>query len=727
MESTTPLRRSGRKRKIRKYSLDPLEGIDGLSDARSSNEDHTSLIGGENGSQDDEFAGDGADVADDVSVEYNEEESGGSNSEDESDFFKDDDGAEMVTKGGGELSKGTGRHRKGRSGSQSQAADDSFHSVGKKARYINLFGSNKQNLVCALEGRDKWASNTILPKRNVDEEGRGGFRRSFFRTEEITAAEAINDWEWYYDGGGRLNFERNQIIRVIENDSGQRYMPPLSGGDRSFLMGPHTRQKVVTLEAREWVSVEDVWRDAEKEHQSNGAKHNVERGSRQGWMLNAGADVQELTWAPNEHGRMQYFALATAPSAESQDEDEEPSIAPAYAPSLPSPASIQFWAMSPLTDPEREGGMDCSNCPKLKLVLCTNWGGVRQIKWCPAARKSRDEGGEDDDHVFLAGVWGDGKVRVLRLSLSDQAGSSTRYRKLCLNILVQHLLTVGLVRVEKAAFESGPPDTICTCVDWLSASHIAVGCANGFVAIWDLAEHLVESSSASISSSNPRPFFYQPLHHTYILAVASCYPSHADLILTTSMDGYSRLTDIHSPTADHALSPRSRIGNATLAWCDPIQSVLSAEDNNVIRALPCRRFHNSIVLARHTTNITALAVGSTHTTLLAGGADGSVLAYNPMRKIVNFKGLPRQLTWFLHEWRREAGGISRISEGFKVDSPVLFKNSTALKLADGVYTATVFEGKSAITHLAWNPNVLCGGWAAAGMGSGLVRVEDLAI
>ena len=39
---------------------------------------------------------------------------------------------------------------------------------------------------------------------------------------------------------------------------------------------------------------------------------------------------------------------------------------------------------------------------------------------------------------------------------------------------------------------------------------------------------------------------------------------------------------------------------------------------------------------------------------------------------------------------------------------------------------TVFEEQAGVTAVCWNPNVHVGGWAAAGLGSGLVRVEDLA-
>ena len=44
----------------------------------------------------------------------------------------------------------------------------------------------------------------------------------------------------------------------------------------------------------------------------------------------------------------------------------------------------------------------------------------------------------------------------------------------------------GIVKYEKAAFEIGGQDTVFTSLAWLSSNLIAAGCANGFVAIFDL-------------------------------------------------------------------------------------------------------------------------------------------------------------------------------------------------------------------------------------------------
>lgn len=66
----------------------------------------------------------------------------------------------------------------------------------------------------------------------------------------------------------------------------------------------------------------------------------------------------------------------------------------------------------------------------------------------------------------------------------------------------------------------------------------------------------------------------------------------------------------------------------------------------------------------------------------------------------------------------ENAGVSRFYDGFEAEKPILSTNSTTLDLC-------IFEEGTAVTALAWNPNQEFAGWACAGLGCGLVRVEDL--
>ena len=217
------------------------------------------------------------------------------------------------------------------------------------------------------------------------------------------------------------------------------------------------------------------------------------------------------------------------------------------------------------------------------------------------------------------------------------------------------------------------------------------------------------------------------------------------------MDGYIRLTDIRSPLSDFVLSTRSRTASSALAYHIQLKGALAPEDNDFVRVLPIRRFFTSLNVARTEGQVSCIGAGKVHAGVLAGSTDGSVLATNPMRKGINIKTTQYQQIWFRHEWVQRQGGrsqdqdgnvlmtsngqvesqregISRFTEGYKVQSLMMSKAPRGVKkMKDPTTFSTIYEEETGITQLAWNPNLQFGGWAAAGMGSGLVRVEDLAI
>ena len=331
------------------------------------------------------------------------------------------------------------------------------------------------------------------------------------------------------------------------------------------------------------------------------------------------------------------------------------------------------------------------------------------------------------------------------------------------------------VKYQGSAFASKPPDSVCACLAWISTTSIAAGCANGRVAIWNIATSILEakcdvtqhnstdpsqSQKAAGDPPNAIPYFYHPLHSSYILSICSAYPLYPHFLFTTSIDGYTRMTDIRSPHIDSVTTTRNRTASIAISYCPQIQSAMTSEDNDLIRALPLRHFYQSHYLARTGGTVLSLGAGKAHATLLVGDADGIALITNPMRKMMGTRQLGQwQQTWFRHEWvptkKRplpemppeyesdgmdidgELGssntepefdvreGVSRITEGYKMESIQMGKHDKKGK--SGLVYSTIFEDESGVTCVVWNPNVKCGGWAAAGMGSGLVRVEDLAI
>ncbi|KAI9884451.1 MAG: hypothetical protein M1823_003776 [Watsoniomyces obsoletus] len=628
--------------------------------------------------------------------------------------------------------------------------ETTFHSMSKLEKYFALFGDNHIDMLATLRGRDRWMKNQILPKRRQNDEdgGHGGFHRSYYENDEdgrrADGTSAAWDWMFADDDEARSGqdaFRQRQVLREISKDESRRYLLENDGDDddegMGVVMGPRNRPKLRILQNGECVTVEELWSEAERENPPK-VPPVTPRKPRQGWMLNAGSPIKDLNWVPTGEGDMQFIAVATSPSEQPDldlDEVMDDRPAPAYAPSPPTPACIQFWGFASDTNPENEDMMDLASTPQLRLVLCTDWGDLLQSKWCTIPADPRGEKQPDGQFALLAGIWGDGRIKVLQIPLNLLEGPTTRY-----------------THVEQVAFESCPPDTVCTSLDWISPSEILVGCANGFIAVWDISESLCElhpnPHSAPQPISNPRPYLYFPLHPTYILSVISCSPSRPQLISTSGMDGYVRLTDLRSPVVDNVVSGRTRLGTSSMAWSDHIQSVLCTEENNTVRSLSLRHFHTSTAIARLRGQVSCIAPGVTHSSVMVGGFDGAVELMNPMRRFFIHKEPTTQLKWFLHEWRpgsaaaapavadggennerRKDNGICRISEGFKIHTPPLPRDTQSAKerLLDGTLSATIYEEKSAVINVAWCPSVRFGGWAAAGMGSGLVRIEDLAM
>ncbi|KAH0552857.1 hypothetical protein GP486_006943 [Trichoglossum hirsutum] len=567
-----------------------------------------------------------------------------------------------------------------------------YSHVGKRDRLASHFGRDTEDLIEAIRCRDKWCNHPTLPTRCADEQGNGGLAYSFFYSPEQREEESTEGWRWYIENGGQDAFQKRQRTSNLTAGEGRLYLPRPEKESHKILMGPKGAQKLMLLEAGKVANLRDAWSEVRGDETPG--------SQREGWILNIAARVLCMDWLPNRPLDGEDAARSTDKASR---DTEAIAASRVFAPAPPEPACIQIWSFQVSVEPDKQV-LDSTTPPKLFLGICTDWGYVKQFKWCPT---QRSEAAESTDGMtnfgLLAGIWGDGKLRVLDV-WHDEGQDAPAY-----------------VKYEKAAFEIGGQDTVFTSLAWLSSNLIAVGCANGFAAIFDL-QHDPEVV--------PVPFFYEPLHQTYVLSVISGYPSRPHLLITSSMDGSVRLTDIYAPQTDTILSVRSRFGPQALAWCDPVQGVLIGEESNNTRVYPVRRFFSATSCVRHDGMVYSLAVGTAHPMVLSAGADGDVIVTNPLRRTVHLKLWHYQQTWFRHEYSRKAGGVSRITEGFALEKTNLSYTKgghEAWMVEDGAVLATVFEERSAVTRVCWNPNILFGGLAAAAMGSGLVRVEDLAI
>ena len=584
---------------------------------------------------------------------------------------------------------------------------------GKHDKRLFLFGSSIKEFAAIEKACIKWdGQDTLPPRRKPQEPAGSAFDYSYWQGSAARKREENESWKWYFELGGKESFAKRQTTSMLSIEEGQARVLTSDVPERSFLAGPLNASQLIKLKVGRSISIKELWRQP----QSKGFKAVPKNASasKSGFILNLGTKIRCTEWTPNQSGSAQYLALSTI-----QAREVSKGTAPAFTPQQPHKAEVQIWKFTASS----HRAIDSDIPPALKYVLCTEWGDVKSLKWCPAPYRAtptltkRPLG-------LLAGIWGDGGLRVI--DLMDQPEP----------------LTTDYIHVKRAAFESHPPDTLFTGLTWLSATRIAAGCANGCVAVYDLAQ--------CFTSGSTRPVIYTSIASGYILSIASCYPSHQNLLLTTSTDGYPRLTDLNEPDPATPIgtvqAPRSRSTQDIAVWNDFCQNALVMDDNFALKGLPLRRFFTTISLGRARSVGTALATSPCHPFVLIGTAHGEVTGSNPIRRIIQPKVLPLLQTWFTHEWRRPTEaemegdetnpqaigphGLSRFMEGYKVEQAQRTYREGSMRNSDdtehGLHFHTVHEEETAVSSLAWNPNKEYGAWAAAGMADGLLRVEDLA-
>ncbi|KKK19944.1 hypothetical protein ARAM_005466 [Aspergillus rambellii] len=600
--------------------------------------------------------------------------------------------------------------------------------VAKSVHLQVVFGIDDRDLLAILYSRSRWhrGLDSGFPSRASLNEAQKlpdyTYGATFGLEPEDLKRESTRGWDWYYGHGAGERFgKRQRIERIKEKEARQIYMPTPKQGKHTVLVGPANDQRAYTIGQNESFDFGDAWTGAsqQKNQKETGKVSATKKKKRQGWIINVGNRIQCMAWAPNHNGLNQYLAIVAPISKEQKEMYPDPlkdHAAPAFRASAPYPCALQLWAFKAEKGESLTRTIDMSFKPRLRLALCTNWGDLRRMAWCPMTREPRDEDEEDTlrNVGLLAGVWGDGYVRVIDVKSSRDPNETDFYR------------------VDSPVFEAKPPSTVCTCVAWLSPSDIAVGCANGFIAVWSIASGVVQAVPQA-SQINALPYFYEPVHSTYVLSVSSAYPTHPLLVGSTSMDGETRLSSLLDYQKDTVETTRMRVGSPHLSYSPWLQSFISSDENDFVRLLTVRRFFTTTAVARLPSTVSTLAsCSSWHPTLLLGCTGGAVIATNPLRRLLHAKEKQWQQTWFSHTWTRgddsSGSGTSRFHDGYRAESIRLLRNMIGdRKLINGTMVITIFEEETHVTALAWNPNQSYAGWAGAGVGCGLVRVEDVAI
>ena len=589
--------------------------------------------------------------------------------------------------------------------------EDSEHEVSRAQRRRVSKLTELKEVPGISEAKRKWAHDRTLPTRKEGLRQVGGFHPTYSQSDEARDEETRSGWSWYHEQRGKDAFLSRQTLEPLNVEDAVQYLGPQE--PRSFVMGPYDDQKLFTLSAGESVALPEAW--PESSPSAGADTHAAPLHRKPGFILNLGAKTRCLRWIPGRESQGQYLTTVSSSEGASADENDTGS-------EESHKGGICIWRI----DADAGCSIDTTPRPLLKAVICTDWGTIKAIEWCHTRTDNTETLG------LLAIIAEDGKLRILDVPLPDER-------------------TMVRLQVKQAAFEFKPTSTTCSCVAWLSPTRLAFGCADGSAVIWDISE----PASAETSSPSTRSI---RMSNRHVHAIASCVPSHPDMLLTSSVDGTLKVADLDEPTPQalvvNALRPLNVITQPLLVWHEYAQRLLATDDNCEVLARPLRkrkRLQQPLV-ARAKSAITAIATSPCHPCILVGTAGGEVIATNPLLNATND---PRadvwQQTWLAHEWRRptaaetavvpedtteleveEQGedtsigkhGLSRFLEGLKPEH-VKTKGKESASTAKGAYT--IYEEQTAITAVAWNPNLRYGGWAAAATADGLVRVEDIAI
>lgn len=334
--------------------------------------------------------------------------------------------------------------------------------VGKAVHLRVTFGSDRKDLLSIVYVRDRWAGgiDSTLPSRatlnGAVSQPDYAYGSTCGAEPDAVRKETTRGWDWYYNADMGTRFrERQRLESVTEDEARQAYIPQVKDKKHTVLMGPADDQTVFTLAQHDVVDFGEAWeeemglKDSSTREKKQCSKNSPaaepkqpRRKKRQGWMINFGQKVQCMAWAPNQGGLTQYLAVVVPISKEQKDLYPDPlkdQAAASFRPSPPYPCALQIWAFKAERSDSLTKALDMKFKPRLRFALCTDWGDLRRIAWCPIARETRDEDDEEPlkNIGLLAGVWSDGHVRVIDIKLGRDP-SKTEFCKTALLLAVPY-------------------------------------------------------------------------------------------------------------------------------------------------------------------------------------------------------------------------------------------------------------------------------------------------
>lgn len=305
--------------------------------------------------------------------------------------------------------------------------ENPHHKASKLDYWRSVWGGGEPEILSMVALRDLWTGlkDFTLPRKESIREwerardcGKFGVGTDFGVKKEDVQVEKREGWDWYYGPEGREVRERQLGVR-LEKIEARRYFADVEGKQHTVFMGLRGSQRGYEMKVGESMDLASVWPANE------GAASPI----REAWLMFLGDKIRSLGWAPNCPGPTQYLAVALeAADVEGVNHSSAENTSKLFSPEGPNPATIQIWSFESAVDERGEGltrRLDMTKPPRLRKVICMDWGRVKQFTWNRVGRelRSEDQVGGRVNLGLIGGVWGDGYARVLDVWIDETAAS----------------------------------------------------------------------------------------------------------------------------------------------------------------------------------------------------------------------------------------------------------------------------------------------------------------
>ncbi|KAI1428275.1 hypothetical protein F5Y12DRAFT_782706 [Xylaria sp. FL1777] len=540
---------------------------------------------------------------------------------------------------------------------------------------------------------------------------------------------------------------RQQSSTRIDKAKAFHWFVPQAHGDLSVLLGHVSDQKSYRIQYGESISFSNTGHPIRE-----GDSGEVITG---GWLLDVGGIPISMAWAPAQGQVNQLLAIAVVPFS---DQAYYQNLKDAPTESEQKGGTVQILRFEVAQD-GRGIFRPSRRAPRLAQALCFSWGRVSRIQWCPIQLTA------EDTTRLLGVLCVDGKLRIIGIqNVSEEDGNEI------------------FEEVEEPMITLEPPKEYSieiACFTWINMNRVAAGLSDGSVVMWSLSplrilqRHPVHSTAImDIVSGYPSdPFLVSTVPIGGVLTVTDLSRPSAEMTYHPNMMVSLQpnlLTWSHHLRGYASMWPSAFAGNPNLTF------------------LPTRGFPVCRHLITVTGQPTCISIGACHPYIITGTTDGSIWVFNILRKLSSHREKTLKVKLFHHEFHAPPSsdaesneaeakprGACRILHGFL---PEPNTHPTGVKMAEtqrlnrekntkegkakggkakgkakgkqrksqsktseqpegevdeetamttGPGPIVLYEPQTRITAVAWNPNAEFSWWAAAAMGSGLLRVMDV--